>query len=106
MSQTIYVVYQAQDENYLYSAWTNEADAEAASKYINDDHQYEATYWMPVELDPGTWVCEKCGQRLAGPAALCNSGIHVGPGDGEEAQGEAVLLEDSDFEEVVDPHGV
>lgn len=50
------------------------------------------------------WACEKCGQRLAGPASLCNSGIHVGPGDGEEAQGEAVLLEDSGFDAPYEPY--
>jgi hypothetical protein len=51
------------------------------------------------------WVCEKCGQLLAGPAALCNSGIHVGPGDGEEAQGEAVRLSESRFDEAtILPH--
>lgn len=49
-------------------------------------------------IDP--WVCVKCGQRLEGPASLCNSGVHVGPSDGEGAQGEAVLLSDSRWDEV------
>lgn len=62
------------------------------------------TVGIPVESgDVDPWVCNKCGQRLAGPASLCNSGIHVGPGDGEEAQGEAVRLSASDFIEPTNP---
>jgi hypothetical protein len=49
------------------------------------------------------WVCEKCGQQLRSEADLCNSGIHVGPGDGEEAQGEAVRLSESKFDQVTRP---
>jgi hypothetical protein len=67
---------------------------------------HDPVRYIPAEIESDDpWVCEKCGQLLAGPAALCNSGIHVGPGDGEEAQGEAVRLSESGFDEAtILPH--
>ena len=32
------------------------------------------------------WVCDRCGQLLAGPDDRCNSGIHQKPGEPNDAE--------------------
>lgn len=39
------------------------------------------------------WVCDLCGQPLAGPDDCCNSGIHQGPDDLNGFRGRAVREE-------------
>lgn len=36
------------------------------------------------------WVCDLCGQPLAGPDDRCNSGIHQGPDDLNGWRGKAI----------------
>lgn len=42
------------------------------------------------------WVCDLCGQPLAGPDDRCNSGLHQGPDDLNGFRGKATWGESTD----------
>lgn len=44
----------------------------------------------------GGWVCDLCGQQLAGPDDRCNSGLHQGPDDMNGFRGSPIAAGSSD----------
>jgi hypothetical protein len=55
-------------------------------------------------VEPSDWECDLCGQSLTGPDDRCNSGIHQGPDDANDAEsrGRAVYVGEVVTVETVD----